>query len=41
MRSAGVSASANMSAMLRYIITNENIPQALADWMRSNGLGMM
>ena len=43
--------SANMSAMLLYIITNavlfsfimtnENIPQALADWMLSNGLGMI
>jgi len=41
--------SANMSAMLLYIITNavlfsfimtnENIPQALADWMMGNGLG--
>ena len=41
--------SANMSAMLLYIITNavlfsfimtnENIPQALADWMLGNGLG--
>ncbi len=43
--------SANMSAMLLYIITNavlfsfimtnENIPQALADWMIGNGLGMI
>jgi len=43
--------SANMSAMLLYIITNavlfsfimtnENIPQALADWMLGNGLGMI
>jgi C4-dicarboxylate transporter DctM subunit len=41
--------SANMSAMLLYIITNavmfsfimtnENIPQALADWMLTKGLG--
>ncbi|WP_374262795.1 TRAP transporter large permease [Zoogloea sp.] len=41
--------SANMSAMLLYIITNavlfsfimtnEGIPQALADWMLGNGLG--
>jgi C4-dicarboxylate transporter DctM subunit len=41
--------SANMSAMLLYIITNavmfsfimtnENIPQVLADWLLSNGLG--
>lgn len=41
--------SANMSAMLLYIITNavlfsfimtnENIPQTLADWMLSQGLG--
>jgi C4-dicarboxylate transporter DctM subunit len=41
--------SANMSAMLLYIITNavmfsfimtnENIPQALADWMLGQGLG--
>ena len=41
--------SANMSAMLLYIITNavlfsfimtnENIPQALADWMLGEGLG--
>ncbi|MBK5963220.1 C4-dicarboxylate ABC transporter permease [Thiocystis minor] len=41
--------SANMSAMLLYIITNavmfsfiltnENIPQALADWMLAQGLG--
>jgi C4-dicarboxylate transporter DctM subunit len=40
-----------MSAMLLYIITNavlfsfimtnENIPQALADWMLGNGLGMI
>jgi C4-dicarboxylate transporter, DctM subunit len=43
--------SANMSAMLLYIITNavlfsfimtnENIPQALADWMLGHGLGMV
>ena len=43
--------SANMSAMLLYIITNavlfsfimtnENIPQALADWMLGNGLGQV
>jgi C4-dicarboxylate transporter DctM subunit len=43
--------SANMSAMLLYIITNavlfsfimtnENIPQALADWMLANGLGVI
>ncbi len=43
--------SANMSAMLLYIITNavlfsfimtnENIPQALADWMMGNGLGVI
>ena len=43
--------SANMSAMLLYIITNavlfsflmtnENIPQALADWLLSNGLGVI
>ncbi len=43
--------SANMSAMLLYIITNavlfsfimtnENIPQTLADWMLGNGLGMV
>ena len=43
--------SANMSAMLLYIITNavlfsfimtnENIPQALAEWMLGNGLGMI
>ncbi len=43
--------SANMSAMLLYIITNavlfsfimtnENIPQALADWMLEHGLGMI
>ena len=43
--------SANMSAMLLYIITNavlfsfimtnENIPQSLADWMLGNGLGMI
>jgi C4-dicarboxylate transporter DctM subunit len=43
--------SANMSAMLLYIITNavlfsfimtnENIPQALADWMLSHGLGVI
>ncbi|HWB45591.1 MAG TPA: TRAP transporter large permease subunit [Hyphomicrobiaceae bacterium] len=42
-------ASANLSAMLLYIITNavlfsflmthENIPQALANWMTSQGLG--
>ncbi len=44
-------ASANMSAMLLYIITNavlfsfimtnENIPQALADWMLGHGLGVI
>ena len=43
--------SAKMSAMLLYIITNavlfsfimtnENIPQALADWMLGNGLGVI
>ena len=43
--------SANMSAMLLYIITNavmfsylmtsENIPQALANWMLEQGLGMI
>ena len=43
--------SANMSAMLLYIITNavlfsfimtnENIPQTLASWMLSHGLGMV
>ncbi|NMG30042.1 TRAP transporter large permease [Aromatoleum evansii] len=43
--------SANMSAMLLYIITNavlfsfimtsENIPQALSEWMLSHGLGMV
>ena len=43
--------SANMSAMLLYIITNamlfsfimtnENIPEALADWMLGNGLGVI
>ncbi|MBS1132130.1 MAG: dicarboxylate transporter, DctM subunit, partial [Proteobacteria bacterium] len=43
--------SANMSAMLLYIITNavlfsfimtnENIPQALADWMMGHGLGVI
>ncbi|MDP2368214.1 TRAP transporter large permease [Rhodoferax sp.] len=43
--------SANMSAMFLYIITNavlfsfimtnENIPQALADWMLGHGLGMI
>jgi C4-dicarboxylate transporter DctM subunit len=43
--------SANMSAMLLYIITNamlfsfiltnENIPQAMANWMLGNGLGMI
>lgn len=43
--------SANMSAMLLYIITNavlfsfimtnENIPQTLADWMLGNGLGVI
>ena len=43
--------SANMSAMLLYIITNavmfsfimtnENIPQALADWMLTQGLGQI
>jgi C4-dicarboxylate transporter DctM subunit len=44
-------ASANMSAMLLYIITNavlfsfllthENIPLAIAEWMTSTGLGML
>ncbi len=44
-------ASANMSAMLLYIITNavmfsfimtnEQIPQILADWMLNQGLGMV
>ena len=43
--------SANMSAMLLYIITNavlfsfimtnEQIPQALADWMLGNGMGVV
>ena len=43
--------SANMSAMLLYIITNavlfsfllthENIPQAMADWMLDKGLGVV
>ena len=43
--------SANMSAMLLYIITNavlfsfimtsENIPQALSEWMLGHGLGMV
>ena len=43
--------SANMSAMLLYIITNavlfsfimtnENIPQALAEWMMGHGLGVI
>jgi len=43
--------SANMSAMLLYIITNavlfsfimtnENIPQTLADWMLGHGLGVI
>ncbi|WP_024539954.1 TRAP transporter large permease [Comamonas badia] len=43
--------SANMSAMLLYIITNaalfsfimanENIPQAMADWIMSHGLGVI
>ncbi|VUZ24817.1 C4-dicarboxylate TRAP transporter large permease protein DctM [uncultured Comamonas sp.] len=43
--------SANMSAMLLYIITNaalfsfimanEGIPQAMADWMLGNGLGVI
>ncbi len=43
--------SANMASMLLYIITNavlfsfimtnENIPQALADWMLGEGLGMV
>ena len=43
--------SANMSAMLLYIITNavlfsflmtsENIPQAMADWMLGKGLGVI
>ncbi len=44
-------ASANMSAMLLYIITNavlfsfllthENIPQSVADWMLGSGLGVI
>jgi len=44
-------ASANMSAMLLYIITNailfsfllthENVPQAISEWLLGNGLGMM
>jgi C4-dicarboxylate transporter DctM subunit len=44
-------ASANMSAMLLYIITNavlfsfllthENIPQAISDWLLSSGLGVI
>jgi C4-dicarboxylate transporter DctM subunit len=44
-------ASANMSAMLLYIITNavlfsflmthENIPQAMADWMMGTGIGVI
>lgn len=44
-------ASANMSAMLLYIITNavlfsfiltnENIPQAMADWMTGTGVGVI
>jgi C4-dicarboxylate transporter DctM subunit len=44
-------ASANMSAMLLYIITNavlfsfllthENIPQAVSDWLMSSGLGVV
>jgi len=44
-------ASANMSAMLLYIITNavlfsfllthENIPQAIADWLLGSGLGVV
>jgi len=44
-------ASANMSAMLLYIITNavlfsflmthENIPQAMADWMMGAGIGVI
>ena len=43
-------ASANMSAMLLYIITNailfsfllthENVPQAISEWLLSNGLGV-
>jgi C4-dicarboxylate transporter DctM subunit len=43
--------SANMSAMLLYIITNavlfsflmthENIPQAMADWMMGTGIGVI
>ena len=43
--------SANMSAMLLYIITNavlfsflmthENIPQAMADWMLGTGVGLI
>ena len=42
--------SANMSAMLLYIITNavlfsflmthENIPQAMASWILDNGIGV-
>lgn len=44
-------ASANMSAMLLYIITNailfsfllthENVPQAISEWLLGNGLGMI
>ena len=44
-------ASANMSAMLLYIITNailfsfllthENVPQAISEWLLSNGLGVV
>ncbi|HRD85587.1 MAG TPA: TRAP transporter large permease subunit [Rubrivivax sp.] len=44
-------ASANMSAMLLYIITNailfsfllthENVPQAISNWLLDNGLGMI
>ena len=44
-------ASANMSAMLLYIITNailfsfllthENVPQAISEWLLSNGLGVI
>jgi C4-dicarboxylate transporter, DctM subunit len=44
-------ASANMSAMLLYIITNailfsfllthENVPQAISEWLLTNGLGMV
>ena len=44
-------ASANMSAMLLYIITNailfsfllthENMPQAISEWLLGNGLGMI